>query len=402
MGHDHQHLPPVILSEDERYREARTVTLVGSAVDLLLGVAKIIIGYIGTSQALIADGVHSLSDLATDIVVLVAMKHGGREADEEHPYGHGRIETLATIVLGLALVTVAIGITWDAVLRMMAPERLMHPGWLALVLAAISIVSKEVIYHYTMHTANKLGSNLLRANAWHSRSDAISSVIVVIGIIGAMGGLDYLDAVAAIGVAVMIAKIGFDLAWQSAQELIDTAMEPEQVEQIRQSIMSVDGVHAMHMLRTRRMGNDGLVDVHILVNPKISVSEGHRISDTVRAQIMRDVDTVTDVMVHIDPEDDERATPSTGLPLRNEVLTLLQERWAGLEAAKYIEQTVLHYLDGKIHVEVLLPLDRMGGIEQAQATAHELSRLALGEAQANHDTIAAGEGPIAEVQVRFH
>jgi cation diffusion facilitator family transporter len=396
-GH-HHHQPPVVLTEDERYREARTVTLVGSAVDLLLGVAKILVGVIGSSQALIADGVHSLSDLATDVVVLVAMKHGGREADEEHPYGHGRIETLATIVLGVALVLVAAGIAWDAVERLMQPERLMHPGWLALVVAAISIVSKEAIYHYTMRTADKLGSNLLRANAWHSRSDAISSVIVVIGVLGAMGGLDYLDAVAAIGVAIMIAKIGFDLAWQSAQELIDTAMEPEQVEQIRHSILAVDGVRSMHMLRTRRMGSDGLVDVHIQVGPNISVSEGHRISDTVRAQIMRDVEAVTDVMVHIDPEDDEQAAPSTGLPLRNEVLTLLEQRWAGCEAAKYIEETVLHYLDGKIHVEVLLPLDRMGDIDQAQATAQELSRCALGEAQDKEP----GEGIIAEVQVRFH
>ena len=147
------------------------------------------------------------------------------------------------------------------------------------------------------------------------------------------------------------------------------------------------------MLRTRRMGDNGLVDVHILVKPRISVSEGHRISDTVRAQIMRDVDTVTDVMVHIDPEDDELAAPSTGLPLRNEVLAQLQQRWAGIEAAQHIEKTMLHYLDGKIHVEVLLPLDRMGDIETAKVTAREMSRLAAGQ---------PGTEPIAEVEVHFH
>jgi cation diffusion facilitator family transporter len=396
MSHGHHHHLPEIHGEDRhdaRYKESRKVTLVGSVVDLLLGVAKIVVGYIGSSQALIADGVHSLSDLATDVVVLFAMKHGSREADEKHPYGHGRIETLATIGLGVTLVGIGAGIAWDAVLRLLHPELLMHPGWLALVVASISIVAKEAIYHYTMRCANKWNSNLLRANAWHSRSDAISSVIVVIGVLGSMGGLVYLDAVAAIGVALMVAWIGGKLAWHSAQELIDTAMEPEQVEQIRQAIQAVDGVVALHMLRTRRMGESGLVDVHILVNPRISVSEGHRISDTVRAQIMREVDAVTDVMVHIDPEDDEVAAPSTGLPLRKEVLTKLQQRWQGIEAAQYIEETVLHYLDGEIHVEILLPLDRMSDLAAAQTAAQELRQQAMGQTGAEN---------IADVTVRFH
>ncbi|HEC19510.1 MAG TPA: cation transporter [Gammaproteobacteria bacterium] len=393
MGHDHQHHLPEAVEGDERYRAARKVTLIGSVIDLLLGVAKIIVGYVGSSQALIADGVHSLSDLATDAVVLVAMKHGSREADEDHPYGHGRIETLATISLGVALIGIALGIAWDAVLRLMHPDLLLHPGWLALVVAAISIVSKEAIYHYTLHVANKLSSSLLRANAWHSRSDAISSVIVVVGVLGSMGGLDYLDAVAAIGVALMVAWIGAKLAWHSAQELIDTAMDPEQVAQIRTAIQSVDGVEALHMLRTRRMGDKGLVDVHILVNPRISVSEGHRIGDTVRAQIMRQVEAVTDVMVHIDPEDDEVAAPSMGLPLREEVVAKLKQRWADIDATRHMEEIVLHYLDGKIHVEVLLPLACMGDIASAQAVEREMAERVIEQ---------PGTEYIVEVRVCFH
>lgn len=375
---------------DDRYRESRRVTLIGATVDLLLGVAKIIAGYLGSSAALIADGIHSLSDLVTDGLVLFAMKHGSREADEAHPYGHGRIETLFTIILGVALVAVAIGIAWDAIARIADPARLMQPGWLALVVAVISIVAKEIIYRYTMAAAKKFNSNLLRANAWHSRSDAISSVIVAIGIIGYMAGFTYLDSVAAIGVAVMIAKIGWELSWQSAQELIDTAMEPEQVQNIRNAILSVDGVDALHMLRTRRMGSDGLVDVHILVNPRISVSEGHRISDRVREEIIQQESNVTDVMVHIDPEDDEITAPYGNLPMRDDITESLKQLWQGIEAAKYIENTTLHYLDGKIHVEVLLPLDRMVGISEAQAIARELIR----EAQAEEN--------IANVEVRFH
>jgi cation diffusion facilitator family transporter len=389
-AHHHHHHAPSQAQAADRYSEARHVTLVGSVVDALLGVAKIVVGVIGSSQALIADGIHSLSDLVTDVMVLVAMKHGGREADEEHPYGHGRIETLATVALGVALIAVGIGIAWDAVARMLSPERLLHPGWLALSVAVVSIVAKEIIYQYTMRAAERLNSNLLRANAWHSRSDAISSVVVVIGVIGSMAGLDYLDAVAAIGVAIMVSKIGVELAWHSSQELIDAAMEPEQVEKIRDVIQSVNGVQALHMLRTRRMGSDGLVDVHILVDPRISVSEGHRISDRVRGEIIRQVDAVRDVTVHIDPEDDEVVAPCSGLPMRDEVLNRLQQCWQEVEMAQYIEDTVLHYLDGKIHVEVLLPLERVGGVAEAQGIAQELSRLAQAEEM------------IADVKVRFH
>lgn len=391
MGHSHHHHTPEPGELDgERYQETRRVTLVGAAIDFILGVAKIVVGVIGNSQALIADGIHSFSDLITDGLVLFAVKHGSREADEKHPYGHGRIETLTTVILGVALIAVAIGIAYDAGLRLMHPELLPQPGWLALSVATISVVAKEGIYHYTLRTAEKFNSNLLRANAWHSRSDAISSVIVMVGVMGSMGGLIYLDAVAAIGVGIMVAKIGADLGWHSIQELIDTAMEPEQIEKIHAAIQAVDGVQAMHMLRTRRMGSSGLVDVHILVNSKISVSEGHRISDTVRAQIIRDVADVTDVMVHIDPEDDEKVAPSSGLPLRKEALERLKLRWQGLEAANHLEDTMLHYLDGKIHVEVLLPLAGVKDAVEAQAIAVELNRR------------AQEEECIADVQVHFY
>ena len=194
-------MPPINASASEvakrRYREVLRVTLVGSAFDLILGVAKIVGGFISTSTALIADGVHSLSDLFTDFIVIYAAKHSHREADAEHPYGHGRIETLATVVLGLSLMAVSIGITWDAISRLFHPDRLWHPGYLALILASLSIVIKEGLYHYSMGIARKYRSNMLKANAWHSRTDAISSVIVVIGVAGSMAGLNYLDAIAA-------------------------------------------------------------------------------------------------------------------------------------------------------------------------------------------------------------
>lgn len=345
-----------------RYRDVLKVTLIGSAFDLILGIVKIIGGIVSTSTALIADGVHSLSDLLTDFIVIYAAKHSHREADEEHPYGHGRIETLATVGLGLALFAVAAGIAWDAIDGLFHPDNLWQPGMLALVIACLSIVVKEGLYHYSMRIARKYRSNMLKANAWHSRTDAISSIIVVIGILGSMAGLHYLDAIAAVGVAVMIAKISWDLIWHSARELIDTGLEPERIEAIRESILQVGGVRALHILRTRRMGGDALVDVHIQVAPTISVSEGHHISETVRERVIDEIDEVADVMVHIDPEDDETAAPNLGLPLRTDILQQLRKAWLELPGADNIrdDDVTLHYLDGRVEVDLVLDLDLLG------------------------------------------
>lgn len=358
--HHHHHTNETITLGDERYRATQRVTWVGAIVNLVLALVKIVIGYIGQSQALIADGVHSISDLATDAMVLFASKHGSKEADEEHPYGHARIETASTVALGLFLILVSAGIAWDAVGRMFHPEELLHPGVLALFGALFSVVANEGLYHYTMRVARQIRSNLLKANAWHHRSDAISSVVVIVGVGGTMAGLPYLDAVAAVGVALMIAKIGWDLAWQSLHELVDTALDPEQVTQIKQAIQEIDGVEQLHMLRTRRMGGDALVDVHILVAPKVSVSEGHYISESVRQTLVNKFDVIQDVLVHIDPEDDSEMVLSMNLPSRGELTEQLDEVWRSYPVSKQIERMVIHYLDGKVHIEVFIPVAYAG------------------------------------------
>ena len=347
----HTHIPPV---NDARYREVRNVTLVGSVVDLLLGIAKIIVGFTAHSQSLIADGFHSLSDLGTDLMVLFAARHSHRAADAEHPYGHGRIETVATVLLGIALFAVAAGISFDAVRRLFQPELLLQPEPMAIVIAIISVFAKEAIYQYTVRAARRLRSNMLHANAWHSRSDAISSIIVVIGVTGTMYGLPYLDAIAAVGVSLMIIKIGGDLMWSSMQELIDTALDAGEVSAIRDAIMEVNGVQALHMLRTRRSGSDALVDVHLLVDGALSVSEGHQIGESVRGRLMNDFDEITDVTVHIDPEDDERNSPCHDLPMREDMLLRLKEQWKGLDTGDAIEKVIIHYLGGKVHLELVL------------------------------------------------
>lgn len=363
MGSVHHHQDEIEEADSQsmRYREIRKVTLVGSFVDLTLGVAKILVGWLSHSQALVADGIHSLSDLVTDFMVLWAAKHAHAEADEEHPYGHGRIETVATVGLGLALIMVAIGIAYDAVDRLFHPDELLNPGYWALAVAASSVLLKELIYHYTMRAAKKYRSNMLRANAWHSRTDAISSVVVVIGVIGTMAGLSYLDAVAAVVVAVMIGKIAFELIWHSIQELMDAGLEQERVLAIREAIMLVDGVVELHELRTRRIGPDALVDVHVLVESRLSISEGHHIAEAVRQKVVQEIDEVSDVMVHVDPEDDEICAPCKTLPLRDEFLARLKSAWAEISESQYIEDVTLHYLDGMIEADLILPLSAMDG-----------------------------------------
>ena len=359
---------------DARYREMRKVTLIGSVIDFLLGVLKILFGWLASSQALIADGVHSFSDLVTDFIVLYAAKHGSREADEDHPYGHGRIETLATAGLGLALMIVAIGIGWDAISRLFEPERLFKPGIWALVIALLSVVSKEWIYHYTMRVAKRVRSPMLEANAWHSRSDAISSIVVVIGVGGTMLGLDYLDAIAAVGVALMVAKIGWDLGWESLHELADRALEEERVAKIRTAILAVDGVRHLHLLRSRKVGHEALVDVHVQVDPWLSVSEGHMIAIAVEEAAKASLDEVSDVTVHIDPEDDEQAARCKDLPLRTEVLLALNNAWSKHEVLKNIDGVTLHYLDGRISVEASLPISYLPDFNKAAAVQQEFTK----------------------------
>ena len=366
----------------ERYRQVRHVTLVGSVVDLLLGIIKIVGGWFSHSHALIADGVHSFSDLVTDVLVLYAAKHAHAEADEEHPYGHARIETAATVGLGIALILVSLGIVYDAVSSLLNPEALLVPEAWAIALAALSVVSKEVVYHYTMRYSRRLDSEMLRANAWHSRSDAITSVVVIVGVGGALLGLTYLDAVAALVVAAMVGKIGFDVAKSSMSELIDTGLESDHLDDIRDTIQSVDGVESLHLLRTRRMAGRVLADVHLILrDPRVSVSEGHQISETVRAVLMRRFQNIADVTVHIDPEDDEHAAPGKHLGLRDEVLGRLQASWEHLPAARQIRRVNLHYLNGQIQVEVELPLALGADPQQAVANADAFSEAATADSE---------------------
>jgi len=360
-------------SHRQRYREVRKVTVIGSVVDFVLGVAKIVTGWFANSQALIADGIHSLSDLLTGFIVLYAAKHSHKSADEIHPYGYGRIETLATVSLGIVLTGVAIGIGYEAIKRLNDPAVMLDFTGIALLIALLSVISKEWVYRYTMSAARRLRSDMLAASAWHSRSDAFSSIVVLIGIGGVMLGHPYWDAVAAVVVAAMIAKIGFDLVRSSTLELIDVALDPGKISVIRQHIHAVAGVRSIHTLRTRKSAGSAFVDVHIQVDPRLSVSEGHQIGDSVRRRLLQQVDEVTDVTVHIDPENDESDSPCHDLPLREQVIIELKQHWPQLPVSA-IDAVTLHYLSGAIDVELDLPIEILQSIDEAKHLVQQLKQ----------------------------
>ena len=364
----------VDLTHAERKRSMDKATWWGIVVNLILSIAKLIVGFIGHSQALIADGLHSLSDLISDGLVLYATHHSNVEADEDHPYGHARYETFATIALGVLLIAVALGIGIDAVHRMIDQSHLMVPATITLWIAGLSVLSKELLYHYTVLVARKVKSRMLEANAWHHRSDAVSSIVVFAGIAGAIWGWPLLDAIAALIVAIMIARIGWELSHHSFQELVDTALEHDRLESIKQHILAIDGVIELHMLRSRRMGHNALVDVHILVDSKVSVSEGHQISEAVARDLIDNFDEINDVTVHIDPEDDEIIPNSCHtLPLRKQVLGQLNQHWSDIPETRHIQHITLHYLDGKIHAELFMPLTVLKSLDDAEPLQQKIN-----------------------------
>lgn len=350
-SHSHSHSKPEAFepAHPVRFAAARKSTWVSIIINLFLTILQVLAGFFGKSQSLMADGLHSFSDLVADILVLFANRHGNRHADANHPYGHARIETAASLILGISLAGIGIALLISAGLRLQHPELLqaVHPFtiWIALV----SLAAKEGMFRYMLAVAQRVRSQMLVANAWHARSDAASSLVVMVGIAGNLLGYTFLDLIAAAVVGGMIAHMGAKFAMDSLSELVDTGLDEEKVEAIRKTLLSTPGVRSMHELRTRKMADNALVDAHIIVDPKISVSEGHYIAETARLAVLNN-HHVLDVMVHIDPEDDAVAKPNAHLPSREILLKHLSEKLG--DALLPITYSVLHYLDGKIDAEL--------------------------------------------------
>ncbi|MCC5988881.1 MAG: cation transporter [Pararhodobacter sp.] len=265
-----------------------------------LALAKIAGGYLAHSQALIADGVHSLSDLASDAAVLWALGHSHRPPDDEHPFGHGRFETLATLAVAAMLALAAAGIVIDAGLRVIDPPEA-TPGMLALWVAAGSILFKEALFHYTNAVARRTGSAMMAANAWHHRSDAISSVVALVGIGMAMAGWPWMDALAAAVIALMLARIAWGFGRPAVAELVDAAPDTEMAETVSAALAATPGVRDVHDLRLRQLGGAVQADVHLGLDPDLTLSEAHRLCEAARARVLAEVPAVDEIVIHPEP-----------------------------------------------------------------------------------------------------
>ena len=292
---------------NSRQREIYRVTIVGSVVNLLLLIFKFVAGIVGHSAAMVADAVHSLSDFVTDIVVILFVRLSGRPADEDHDYGHGKFETLATLFVSLVLLGVAVMLFVNGVVDIVSAlhgEELETPGLVALIAAAASIVIKEILYRYTVRCGKKLNSQVVVANAWHHRSDALSSIGVLVGVAGAMllgGSWSILDPIAATIVSVFIAKVAYNLLMPSLEELLERSLPKEVEQRILDIILSVDGVSSPHHLRTRRIGNAYAIEVHIRMDGDMTLAQSHAVTTTVERLLKQEFGDSTHVGIHTEP-----------------------------------------------------------------------------------------------------
>ena len=295
-----------------REKIVRKVTWVGLLVNLFLAAIKFIAGIYGRSQALVADAIHSLTDLTTDIAVIAGSHYWSRPPDENHPYGHRRLETLVTVFIGVVLIAAGIGIGWKAISTLQAKPAV-SPGWIAVFAALVSIVSKESIYRWTAVTGRRAKSAALAANAWHHRTDALSSIPVLIAVAGArvFPSWSFLDCVGAVIVSIFILHASIKIIWPGLSELIDVGAPTETRKKIRDIALKNEGVLQVHDIRTRYISSSIQVDLHIVVEGLITVREGHDIADDVKARIIDTIPEVLDVIVHVDPP--ERAAPEDEL-----------------------------------------------------------------------------------------
>lgn len=360
---------------EKQQQAANKVTLIGALVNALLGVAKIIFGALSHSAALIADGIHSLSDLFTDFLVLLILRFSNKGPDEDHPWGHARFETVGTVILGSILIAVAGAMAYDSIHRLLEGQ-IQIPTWPALLVAFVSIAAKEWVYRYTLRIGTEVESDLIIANAWHSRTDALSSIVVLIGVAGAMAGLVWLDLIAALIVAGMVAKIGWNLSWDSLQQLVDTALPEAQIERYKSVVMSVDGIVNVHSFKSRSMGNKSLLEIHIQVSPFVSASEGHRIGDEAASRLKQEDKDVGHIIYHIDTYDDE-LTETEGsccvLPLRNEIEPVVIN-FLGLHLPESeLYRLNLYYEPSRIHLQILLHSEDANFLTQQTALKQTLS-----------------------------
>ena len=285
---------------ESRAKAASKSTWISVVVNIFLSIGQILIGIFSKSQGLVADGIHTLSDLVADFIVLVANRHSQKAPDDAHPYGYLRFENAASFILGLILFIVGIGMLWTATHKILHPEQIPKVHSMALWVAITALICTELLFRYMLAIAKKVKSSLLIANAWHARSDAASSFVVALGILGNLAGYPILDPIAALIVGLMIAKMGFEFSWTGLHDLMDKSANEDEIAAIKATLLKKDGILGLHQLRTRKMGDMIIVDVHLEVSGEQSVKEGHRIAVEARNEVLKN-HNVIDVVTHIDP-----------------------------------------------------------------------------------------------------
>ena len=296
----------------DREQQVRKVTWIGLGLNLFLCALKFVAGFFGKSQALIADAIHSLSDTTSDIAVIAGSHYWSRPPDEDHPYGHRRVETLVSIFIGIMLLAAGAGIGWEAITSLRKSQAV-TPGWIALVAAFVSIVSKEIIYRWTAAAGKRVKSSALAANAWHHRTDAISSLPVFVAVGGALifPSWSFLDRVGAVIVSIFILHAAVKIIWPGISELIDVGAPQDIQANIKTCALKRNGVLDAHAIRTRYISASIQVDLHVVVDGSITVREGHAIADDVRDCLIDQIPDVVDVVVHVDPPESKRNALAT-------------------------------------------------------------------------------------------
>lgn len=296
-----------ILKKDDS-KEVRQVTWIGLGGNVILSVGKFFAGVFGGSQALVADAIHSASDFVTDVAIIVGSRYWNTPPDADHPYGHRRFETLISVGIGLAVCSVGVFLGYEAVQKLLAREQ-SHPEWIAAVMAFVSIAVKEALFRYTRAAGKKIRSQALEANAWHHRSDAYSSIPVLVAVLAGIvvPGFWFADSVGAVIVSLFILHSGYEIAWPGIHQVADVGASPEVVERLRQVALSCPEVMSVHRFRTRYVGGDLHVDLHIVVNENMTLLAAHDLSEEVERKLIEAGESVVDALVHVDPYDPVKA-----------------------------------------------------------------------------------------------
>lgn len=286
------------VSQDQK--KINSITIWGMVINIILSALKILAGSLIKSVALLADGIHSLSDLVTDVAVLVSSKAARKPADTSHPYGHGKIETIGTLVIGVILLIVGGGIGWSAVHSLYHGEKF-FPGPVVAIVAFISVVAKELLFQSTKKLAKQIHSSALYANAWHHRSDAFSSIAVLIGGVLSLFGFGYGDQLAGLVVGIMIVAVAGTILFDGAKELSEHAIDRESLAIVEQTLNNHQEVSLWHKLRTRKIGAELFVDVHIHVDPDLSVYKSHKLTKEIENSIQEQLPLPVNILIHVEP-----------------------------------------------------------------------------------------------------